>query len=67
MFECVLEAKKFDELLARLKKRFNLDEDNVWCYPISTHTLTEFGIRNLAKKGRNRSAIRLLTFSWYLP
>lgn len=39
VFECVLEPKKFDELLERLQKRINLEQDNVRCYPISSHTL----------------------------
>jgi len=38
VFECVLTAKKFDELRCRLKKQVELPEDSVRFYPLSGHT-----------------------------
>ncbi len=40
VFECVLSSDKYRELLRRLEKRVNLDEDSVRLYPLSRHTLS---------------------------
>jgi CRISPR-associated protein Cas2 len=39
VFECLLSAKKFEELRQRLYKCIKLDEDSVRFYPVSKHTL----------------------------
>ena len=41
VFECVLSAKKYQELKTRLKRVFNSEEDNIRLYPISDHTLEQ--------------------------
>lgn len=41
VFECVLSAKKYQELKKRLKKVFKSEEDNIRLYPISDHTLRQ--------------------------
>ncbi len=41
VFECVLSAKKYQELKKRLKKVFKSEEDNIRLYPISDHTLQQ--------------------------
>lgn len=41
VFECVLTAKQYRELKARLKKVFKPEEDNIRLYPISDHTLNQ--------------------------
>ncbi|BAZ46098.1 hypothetical protein NIES4102_31260 [Chondrocystis sp. NIES-4102] len=41
VFECVLNTQQYQQLSDRLKKRINLDEDNIRIYTISRHTLQQ--------------------------
>jgi CRISPR-associated protein Cas2 len=41
VFECVLSAKQYVELQARLRSRLKLEEDSVRFYPLSQHTLAK--------------------------
>lgn len=41
VFECVLEAAKFEELRRRLKGRVRLPEDSVRFYPISAQMVAQ--------------------------
>lgn len=41
VFECVLPAKKYQELQKRLQTVVNLAEDNLRFYPITGHTLAQ--------------------------
>jgi len=41
VFECLLSAKKYNELQERLRPRVNLEEDSVRFYPLSKHTLPQ--------------------------
>jgi len=44
VFECLLSAKKYDELQKRLQPKVNLEEDSVRFYPLSRHTLSQVEI-----------------------
>lgn len=39
VFECVLSAKKYEELCRRLRSKVKIEEDSVRFYPLSGHTL----------------------------
>lgn len=41
VFECVLTSKQYQNMKSRLKKVFQIEEDNLRFYPISKHTLTQ--------------------------